>query len=36
MTEGGIGNVLFVSLLYHEPKLRVKLKDIRLVNNLSI
>lgn len=36
MTEGGIGNVLFVYLLYHEPKLRVKLKDIRLVNNLSI
>lgn len=36
MTEEVTGNVLFVYLLYREPKLRVKLKDVQLVNNLSI
>lgn len=35
MAEGGIADVLFVYLLYCEPKQRVKLKDIQLVNNLS-
>lgn len=36
MAEVGIGDALFVYLLDHEPKQRVRLKDIQLVNNLSI
>lgn len=35
MAEEGIGNVQFVYLFYREPKQRVKLKGIQLVNNLS-
>lgn len=33
--KGGVGKVLSVYPLYHEPNLRVKLKDTQLVNNLS-